>query len=78
MKIKTSLTLSEEVLAAIDKLVGDSSRSALVERVLRQHLERRRRARARARELAGLNRLADRLNADVADVLDYQAPWPSE
>ncbi len=78
MKVKTSLTLDETVLAAVDKLAAGSSRSAVIEHVLREHLKRRARARARARELAGLNRQADQLNAQAGDVLEYQAAWVAE
>ena len=78
MKVKTSLTLDEAVLSAVDKLATGSSRSAVIEQVLREHLKRRARARARARELAGLNRQADRLNAQAADALEYQEGWVTE
>ena len=77
MKVKTSITLSDDLLAAVDELAGEGgSRSAVIERVLRDHLARRARARLRARELDALNRQADRLNAEAADVLEYQAGWP--
>jgi metal-responsive CopG/Arc/MetJ family transcriptional regulator len=76
MKEKTSVTLSADVLAGIDRLSGSKhSRSALIERVLRQYLAARARAKADARDLEILNRAADELNAEAEDVLDYQAPW---
>lgn len=76
MKEKTSVTLSADVLAGIDRLSGSKhSRSAVIERVLRQYLAARARAKADARDLEILNRAADELNAEVEDVLDYQAPW---
>ncbi len=79
MKVKTSITLSDDVLAAVDKLAGSArSRSAVIERALRGYLRRRDRAAERARELARLNRAAERLNAEAADVLAYQAPWPGD
>jgi len=79
MKTKTSITLSEDVLAEIDRLAGPGvSRSAFIERVLRSFVRRRRRAQAEARELDALNRLAARLNAEAADVAGYQAPWEPE
>jgi len=75
MKEKTSVTLSPEVLAAIDRLAGTKhSRSAVIERVLRQYLREQAKAAAEARDLALLNDAADRLNMEAADVLDYQAP----
>ncbi len=75
MKEKTSITLSTEILDGIDRLAGTKhSRSALIERVLRHYLRQRKRAEAQARDLENLNRAADRLNAEAAEVLEYQVP----
>ena len=74
MKEKTSVTLSPEVLAGIDRLAGTKhSRSAVIERVLRRYLREKAQAAAQARDLALLNDAADSLNEEAADVLDYQA-----
>jgi len=74
MKAKTSVTLSRDVLAKIDRLAGTKrSRSAVIERVLRQYLRERERAVINARDLEILNRAADRLNPEVMDVLKDQA-----
>ncbi len=78
MKTKTSVTLSADVLVAVDELAGPGgSRSAVIERILRQFVRRRQRAASEARDLAILNRHSERLNAEVADVLKYQT-WPGE
>ena len=78
MKRKTSVTLSEHVLAAVDELAGPGgSRSAVIERILRQFVKRRERAAIEVRDLAILNRHSESLNAEAADVLGYQA-WPGE
>jgi hypothetical protein len=70
MKGKTSITLSRDILAGIDQLaVRQGSRSAFIERVLREQA----RARVHARDLERINHAAKRLNAEAADVLDYQA-----
>jgi metal-responsive CopG/Arc/MetJ family transcriptional regulator len=75
MKEKTSVTLSPEVLAGIDRLAGtEHSRSAVIERVLRKYLREQAKAAAEARDLAILNDAADSLNQEAADVLDHQAP----
>ena len=75
MKDKTSITLSREVLAGIDRLAGSrQSRSAFIEAVLRRFLKSRARAEIEALDLQRINRASDRLNAEAADVLDYQAP----
>lgn len=74
MKEKTSITLSREILTGIDRLTGARrSRSAFIERVLRRYLREQARAQANARDLERINRAAERLNAEAADVLDYQA-----
>jgi metal-responsive CopG/Arc/MetJ family transcriptional regulator len=73
MKLKTSITLSEEVLETVDRLAGSKhSRSAFIERVLRKYLRDRSRAALQARDLERLNNAADRLNAEAAEVLAYQ------
>jgi metal-responsive CopG/Arc/MetJ family transcriptional regulator len=73
MKKKTSVTLSPEVLAGIDRLAGTKhSRSAVIERILRKYLREQAEAAAEARDLAILNDAADRLNQEAACVLDYQ------
>jgi metal-responsive CopG/Arc/MetJ family transcriptional regulator len=74
MKEKTSITLSKEVLAGIDKVAGSKrSRSAVIEAVLAQYLRKQARARVEARDIELLNKAADELNAEVEDVLGYQA-----
>jgi len=74
MKEKTSITLSKEILAGIDRAAGSKqSRSAFIEAVLAQYLRRQARAQLEARDLELLNRTADELNAEIEDVLRYQA-----
>ena len=74
MKEKTSITLSKEVLTQVDRLAGSkNSRSAFIERVLRRYIRDRRRASLHASDLARINRAAERLNQEAADVLEYQA-----
>jgi metal-responsive CopG/Arc/MetJ family transcriptional regulator len=74
MKEKTSITLSADLLAKIDHLAGSKlSRSAFIERVLRNYLRERARRKAHARDLQRINAAADRLNAEAEDVLSFQA-----
>lgn len=74
MKAKTSVTLSKDVLAEVDQLAGSKhSRSAFIERVLRKYLRDRARAALHARDLERINRAAERLNREAAEVLEYQA-----
>lgn len=74
MKEKTSVVLSKALLLKVDRLAGSrQSRSAFIERILRKYLRDRRQAGAHARDLARINRAADRLNREAEDVLEYQA-----
>jgi len=73
MKEKTSITLSKEVLAGIDRAAGSKqSRSAFIERVLARYLRDQSKAARDAREIELINQHADELNAEVEDVLRYQ------
>ena len=70
MKVKTSVTLSPEVLAGIDKLAAGVSRSEFIEKVLKRQIlvaQREERGRKDAAIYASLTpqQLAD------SDVLDY-------
>jgi metal-responsive CopG/Arc/MetJ family transcriptional regulator len=74
MKEKTSITLSSDILAKVDHLAGSKlSRSAFIELVLRNYFRERARRKLHARDLERINAAADRLNAEAAEVLDYQA-----
>jgi metal-responsive CopG/Arc/MetJ family transcriptional regulator len=73
MRIKTSVSLDEHTLAALDRAAEDtSSRSRLIEQAILEFLERRRRAVRDARDLALLNREASSLNREMAEILSYQ------
>jgi metal-responsive CopG/Arc/MetJ family transcriptional regulator len=79
MKVKTSLTLSEDLLASIDKLAGRKvSRSALIEQILRESLALRAQARRDARDVAAINRHAAQLNSEMSDALSFQAGMAEE
>ena len=74
MKIKTSLTLSEDLVARIDQLAGSKvSRSSYIEQILRDFVDGRAQARKDAREIAAINRHAAQLNAEMSDALSFQA-----
>jgi len=80
MKAKTSVTLSKEVLKAVDRLAGSkNSRSAVIEAAVREYLKERERTFIYAHDLEILNRAADRFNAEALDTLKDQAdPWRPE
>jgi metal-responsive CopG/Arc/MetJ family transcriptional regulator len=73
MKMKTSLTLSEDLIARIDKLAGSKiSRSSYIEQILRDFVDGVAQARKDARQIAAINRHAAELNAEMSDALSFQ------
>ena len=73
MKVKTSITLSRDVLDAVDARAGRGrSRSEFIEAALRAFLDQARRHERNASDIDILNRRAGRLNREAADVLGYQ------
>jgi metal-responsive CopG/Arc/MetJ family transcriptional regulator len=73
MKAKESITLPLPLLVEIDRLIGEhASRSAYIEKVLRDHVRDTERQAIQQRDLELINAAADRLNAEVEDVLEYQ------
>jgi len=75
MKVKTSITLSAQVLDLIDRQSDEfHSRSEFLERAAREFLARLARTEAERRDLEIINRRAESLNAQAEDVLAYQVP----
>jgi len=72
MKVKTSVTLSEDLLRAVDELAKASSRSEVIEDALREFLAARARRMRDARDLEIMNARADAYNVETADLLTYQ------
>jgi metal-responsive CopG/Arc/MetJ family transcriptional regulator len=74
MRVKTSVTIDETVLKAIDKATTPTrSRSRVLEDAAREFLARRARAERDARDRAILDEKAAELNGEMEDVLAYQA-----
>lgn len=74
MKIKTSITLSKELLREIDARVEPQqrSRSEFIEEAVRVFLAQADRVALQTREAALLRQHAAALNAEMADILEYQ------
>ncbi len=75
MKVKISITLSEDLLDEVDRAAGSESRSAFIEAVLRGFLRRRALSQEQARDREILDCVADALNEEALDVLEYQTTW---
>ena len=75
MKVKTSITLSEDLLKEIDRLSGEhKNRSDFIEKALLAAVREVGRTRQDARDLDILNRNAEALNREAEDVLNFQTP----
>lgn len=73
MKVKTSITLSEDVVEAVDDLAGSSgNRSEVIETALRRYLAQIRRDGQNSRDLEIINRRHARLNREAEDVGAFQ------
>jgi metal-responsive CopG/Arc/MetJ family transcriptional regulator len=72
MKVETTVALSEDLLAALDRRTQDArDRSEIVEAALRAYLAEPRRGED-AGDLEIINAHATALNEEAADVLAYQ------
>jgi len=72
MKIKTSITLSEDLAKEIDQFLGQKeNRSAFVEQVLRDYLADHRQQSLDAKSIAFLKQRVSQLNQETRDVLGY-------
>ena len=73
MKVKTSITLSEDLLKGIDRYnMKYPSRSAFLEEAARKMLARLERQAAERRDVEIIEKNAERLNEEAEDVLSYQ------
>ncbi len=73
MKRKTSITLDEDVMAAVEAAArAGENRSQVIERLLRESLAARERAALDARDRSIIDAHAEALNEEAIDVLGYQ------
>jgi len=73
MKIKTSITLSEELISEIDGLSDQyGNRSLFIEQAIRDFLAIRAKRKRDLQDIEILNQRADALNKEAEDVLAYQ------
>jgi metal-responsive CopG/Arc/MetJ family transcriptional regulator len=74
MKVKTSITLSEELIRSIEKLFGkQQNKSEFIEKAVADYIKKQIKEERDINDLAILNKKADKLNKEAADVLMYQA-----
>jgi metal-responsive CopG/Arc/MetJ family transcriptional regulator len=73
MKVKTSISLSQDLVREIDGLTSQyGNRSAVIERAIRDFLAVQAKRKRDVQDLDILNRRAKVLNREAQDVLSYQ------
>ncbi len=73
MKIKTSITISPELLESIDKVFGrQKNRSEFIEQAVWDFIKRQQQKKRDLNDLDILNKKAEELNKEAGDVLSYQ------
>ena len=76
MKLKTSITLEQEVITALDEAAREGeSRSQVIERLLRQSFSARERVKIDKRDRNIINEHVDELNQEAVDVLACQTDF---
>jgi metal-responsive CopG/Arc/MetJ family transcriptional regulator len=71
MKIRTSVTISSELLVQLNELAGNR-RSEIIEMALQDYFKKKHRQERDNRELEIINKNAKALNKEALDVLEYQ------
>jgi metal-responsive CopG/Arc/MetJ family transcriptional regulator len=73
MKVKTSITVDEELLKAVDLLSGKyKNRSEFIEAAIQSYVAQVTRSEHNTKDLEVINHYADDLNQEALDVLAYQ------
>jgi metal-responsive CopG/Arc/MetJ family transcriptional regulator len=73
MKVKTSVTISQELLHVMDEFLdADKNRSLFLEKAAWAYIAKLRRAQRDAQDIEIINQRAEYLNAEVLDSLAYQ------
>lgn len=73
MKVKTSITISDELVHSIDQYGGDyKNRSDFIEAAVRTFIKQIIRRQQDSHDIEIINRNAARLNEEASDVLEYQ------
>jgi metal-responsive CopG/Arc/MetJ family transcriptional regulator len=72
MKIKTSITLSNEIMTQLDTMISDGNRSDFIEKALWKYIELEQREKRNQNDLYIINNESLHLNKEAKDVLLYQ------
>ncbi|RMD98206.1 MAG: CopG family transcriptional regulator [Calditrichaeota bacterium] len=74
MKAKTTITIDADLLDELNRLSNKEkkSRSAIIEELIKNFLDKNKFALSSQNEIAQINKIADELNKEAMDVLNYQ------
>jgi metal-responsive CopG/Arc/MetJ family transcriptional regulator len=73
MKIKTSITLSKNLLKEIDSIISKSgNRSVFIEEAVKSYLNQKKRAARNRKDVKMIGLAAGKLNSEADDILSYQ------
>ena len=72
MKVKTSITISTELLSELDRVTPEGTRSDFIEKAIWRYLELLSRDARNKMDLNILNTEAENLNTEALDALSYQ------
>src|SRR5208283_2320704 len=75
MRVKTSVSLSLEILDQVNKYVTNGNRSDFIEKALWNYLEFLRRTERNQIDPEKINNASTFLNEEARDSLDYQVPF---
>jgi metal-responsive CopG/Arc/MetJ family transcriptional regulator len=73
MKVKASVSLSENLIKMIDRLPGDQNRSEVIEEALILYFKNRKAIKRDQDDLEQLNSKSQALNEEADDVLGFQS-----
>ena len=72
MRIKTSVSLSSEILDEVSQYAPGGERSDFIEKALKKYLDFLKRHERNQSDLQKINNSSDYLNHEAKDVLEYQ------
>lgn len=76
MRVRTSISLPEELLVKVDKLAGAKKRrSQVVESALVAYVAKQAPQKLNKRDIDIINQNADLINEQVEETLEFQAEW---
>jgi len=72
MKVKTSISLSSDILEKIQRITSEGTRSEFIEKAIWYYLDILQRDTRNKRDLDIINESASRLNNEANDILGFQ------